>query len=163
MSGHTGGSRAVSSQSSDVDSGRSSGSVFGNIYIYGDGRHSRCLGQGARAVGDGQGRSLSHSVGLSIKGESGGSWAVGSHSSDDLSDSGVLCRGADRGRGSSGRRNVGVVEVGATRDPRDGGKATSGRDTGNGSVVAICWRCSSKHSTEAESGEEDGGRHYNEC
>lgn len=62
------------------------------------------LGDGARAVGDGQGGGLSDGVGLVAVGDLSGLRAVGDVGGDDLSDDGHVAVGVgrDAGNGKSG-------------------------------------------------------------
>lgn len=59
------------------------------------------LGDSARAVGDGEGSSLSHGVGAATVGDLGRSRAVGDVGLDDLSNDGDVAGGGE-GRGASG-------------------------------------------------------------
>jgi len=61
------------------------------------------VGDGARAVGDGEGGGLSDGVGLAVVHKSGGLGAVGGQSGDDLSNVGGLSRdGGSKARDSDG-------------------------------------------------------------
>ena len=61
------------------------------------------MGDGARAVGDGEGGGLGDGVGLAVVDQSGGLRAVGGQSSDDLGNVGGLSRdGGSKARDSDG-------------------------------------------------------------
>jgi len=94
----------------DVAAG-TSGLGVGGAVVGGD---SNRLGQGARAVGDSQGRGLRDGVGDTVVGQDGGLRAVGGQSSDDL-------RGVD-----------GTVGAG-----RDG--ASQGKNSGERELHFDCW------------------------
>lgn len=68
------------------------------------------LGDGARAVGDGQGGGLSDSVGLVVEGQGGGLWAEGGVVGVDLSDPGDVA-GSDGGHEGSGDGGVGELHL----------------------------------------------------
>lgn len=68
----------------------------------GDDRGVDWLGDGARAVGDGEGGGLGDSVGLAVVGDLGGSRAVGSELSNDLSHVGSVGVGLSNGSEASG-------------------------------------------------------------
>lgn len=68
----------------------------------GDDRGVDWLGDGARAVGDGEGGGLSDGVGLAVVGDLGGSRAVGGELSDDLSHVGSVGVGLGNGSEASG-------------------------------------------------------------
>lgn len=69
------------------------------------------LGDGARAVGDGQGGGCGDSVGLGAVGDGGGSRAVGGHGSDDLGgvDDGVVGGGLSSGDEAGGGNDAGEL------------------------------------------------------
>lgn len=84
------------------------------------------LGDGARAVGDGQGGGLSDGVGLAAVGDLGGLRAVGGQGSDDLG--GV--DGGSRDNGGCGRVDG---SCGVDRGSR-GGHSVAGRGSRDGSL-----------------------------
>lgn len=84
---------------------RDSGGLSGLRAVVADdgGGGDHGLGDGARAVGDGQSGGLSDRVGLVTVGDLGGSRAVGDVGLDDLSDDGnvLVSHGASGGKGES--------------------------------------------------------------
>jgi hypothetical protein len=73
--------------------------------------HGDWLGDGARAVGDGEGGGLSDGVGLVVVGQGGGSRAVGGVSSDDLGNVGDVAVGSDGGHEGSGDGGGGELHL----------------------------------------------------
>lgn len=73
--------------------------------------HVDWLGDGARAVGDGEGGGLSDGVGLVVVGQGGGLRAVGGVLGEDLSDVGDVAVGSDGGHEGSGDGGGGELHL----------------------------------------------------
>lgn len=69
------------------------------------------LGDGAWAVGDGQGGGLSDGVGNAVEAQGGGLWAVGGEGSVDLSDPGDVAVGSDGGHKGGGNGGDGELHL----------------------------------------------------